>query len=129
MNRDQSEALLSKLGELLVHSLRDKAIEQHEMLLSGKLRAQSTQAMQARVLALSDEQRALLREVVLDALDVALHDTLFAIQDAHDRGLGVEVLIDGQNAAALSGMLQGEPFGPEGWVARFSKFPRSPSLT
>lgn len=49
---------------------------------------------------------------------------LFAFQDAHDRGVGVEILVDGMNAAKLSGMLQGEPLGPDGWVARFSRIPR-----
>lgn len=124
MNEDQPIDPLSKLGELLIHSLRDKSVEQHEMLLAGKLRGKKIQPLQARVSALSPEQKELLRDVVVDTLDVALHDFLFALQDAHDRGVGIELLVDGSNVAELSGMLQGEPLGPDGWIARFSKFPR-----
>lgn len=116
---------LSKLGELLIRSFRDKSIDQHEMLLAGKLHGKHMQDLQTRVAALSVEQRALLREVVVDVLDVALHDVLFALQDAHDRCLGIEIVVDGKSAAELSGMLQGEPLGPEGWISRFSKFPKA----
>jgi hypothetical protein len=116
---------LSKLGELFVQGFRDKSIEQHEMLLAGKLRGKRIQALQEQVLALSLEQRALMREVVVDVLDVALHDILFAFQDAHDRGLGIEIIVDGKSAGELSGMLQGEPLGSDGWVRRFSKYPNT----
>lgn len=124
MNTDLADDPLSKLGEMLIHSLRDKSIEQHDMLLNGQLRGKHIQNLQARVAALSIEQRALLREVVIDALDVALHDVLLAFQDAHDRSLGIEMVVDGKSAAELSGMLQGEPLGPEGWINRFSRFPK-----
>jgi hypothetical protein len=124
MNRDLPDDPLSKLGEMLIRSLRDKSIEQHDMLLAGKLRGKHLQNLQARVVALRPEHRALLREVVVDALDVALHDVLFALQDAHDRGLGIEVVVEGKNAAELSGMLQGEPLGPDGWISKFSKYPK-----
>lgn len=119
-----SNVALDKFGELLVRNLRDKAIEQHDMLLAGALRGKQIQSLQQRVAAVSPELRSLLREVVVDALDVALHDVLFALQDAHDRGVGVEVLVDGTNVAEGGGMLQGEPLGPDGWVARFSRYPQ-----
>ncbi|WP_157522228.1 hypothetical protein [Mitsuaria sp. 7] len=115
---------MDKFGELLVRSLRDRAIEQHEMLLAGALRGKDLQALQQRVASLSPELKSLLRELVLDALDVALHDVLLAFQSAHDRDVGVEVLVNGTNAAEHSGMLHGELFGPDGWVARFSRYPR-----
>jgi hypothetical protein len=124
MNRDLPDDPLSKLGEMLIRSLRDKSIEQHDMLLAGKLRGKHAQNLQARVAALLPEQRALLREVVVDVLDIALHDVLFAFQDAHDRGLGIEIIVEGRNAVELSGMLQGEPLGPDGWIRKFSKYPK-----
>ena len=125
MNKDMPDDPLSKLGMLLISNFRDKSIDQHDMLLDGKLRGKHIHELQARVGALSPEQRVLLREVVIDVLDVALHDMLFAFQDAHDRELGIELMVDGRSAADLSGMLQGEPLGPDGWIARFSKYPKN----
>ena len=64
----------------------------------------------------------MLREMVVDLVDTAVHDLLFAIQDPHDREPGIEVLVDGENVAAASDGLQGEPLGEGGWIERFSKF-------
>jgi hypothetical protein len=111
---------LDRFGELLVKSFRDKAIEQNEMLLNGQLKGKAVQLLQARVGELSSAQKDVVRDVVKDLLDVALHDFLFALQDAHDRKLGIEVIVDGENVAELSEMLNGEVLGPDGWVERFS---------
>ena len=118
-----SEKSLEKFGEFVVKTLRDKAIEQNEMLLDGKLRGKAIQSLQSRVALFSDEQKTTVREMVRDLLDVALHDFMFAVQDAHDRDLGIEVLVDGQNVAQLSGALHEDAIGPEGWVERFSAYP------
>jgi hypothetical protein len=113
---------LSKFGQFLVENLRDKAIEQNEMMLEGRLKASRLQALQSQIQGFTDDQRRVLRDVVLDVVDTAIHDLLFAIQDAHDRGLGIEISVDGQNVAEISGMLQGESVGEEGWIRKFSRY-------
>jgi hypothetical protein len=37
--------------------------------------------------------------------------------------LGVDILVDGQNVAEISGMLNGEHLCPDGWISIFSLFP------
>jgi hypothetical protein len=59
---------------------------------------------------------------VVDAIDTAMHDFLFALQDAHDRELGVEILVDGRNVAEESGMLNGEQLGEGGWIEKYSRY-------
>lgn len=114
---------LDRFGELLVKTLRDKAIEQNEMLLAGRLKGKAIQPLQLRVLELSEVQKDVVRDVVSDLVNVAMHDFLYALQDAHDRGIGIEVTVDGQNVAEMSGMLHGEVSGPDGWASRFSRYP------
>jgi hypothetical protein len=118
---------MDKFGQFLISNLRDKTLRQHEMLLKGELRGKAVQALQTRVSLLSAGDKAVLQEIARDLVDTAMHDLLFAIQDSHDRALGVEVIVDGENVAELSGMLQGEPLGPGGWIRRFSKYPPSQS--
>jgi len=113
---------LDKFGKFIVHCLRDRALEQNELLIAGKLQGRDVQRLQARLQNLDEDQKRLIRDIATDLLDTAMHDVLFAIQDAHDRCKGLEVLSDGQNIAELSEALQGEPFGPDGWIARFSRF-------
>ena len=113
---------LDKFGKFLVENLRDKAIEQHVMLLQGQLRGATIQKLQQQVRSLPEEQKQLLRKVVVDVIDTAMHDLLFAFQDSHDRGLGIEVSVDGENVAEKSGMLHGEHLGEEGWIEKYSRF-------
>lgn len=94
------------------------------MLLRGQLKGKSIQNLQSKILLLSEEERLLIKEVVVDAIDVAIHDLLFAIQEAFDQKDGIDVIVDGKNVAAESGMLQGEPLGAEGWIEKFSQFPK-----
>lgn len=115
---------LQKFGYFIVSNFRDKAIEQHDMLLQGRLRGQAVQKLQNKISELPEEQKALIRQIVIDVIDTAMHDFLFAVQDAHDRELGIEILVDENNVAETSGMLHGEHLGKDGWIAKFSKFPK-----
>lgn len=113
---------LSIFGDFVIRHFRDKGIEQFKMLQEGKLRSPRMQKLYERIGDLDDDERQLLSVIVIDALDTALHDILFAIQDSHDRSLGIEVTVNGENVAELSGMLHGELHGDVGWIMRFSRF-------
>jgi len=114
---------LDKFGEFVITKLRDRAIEQHLRMQEGHWKSPAIQELQREVVALSPEQKELLRHVVVDVVDTALHDLLFAIQEAHDTDAGIEVTVDGENVAEVSGMLQGEHLGEDGWITKFSRYP------
>lgn len=114
---------LEKFGQFIIQALRDKAIDQHLLMQQGHWKAPAVQELQRAVTALPPAQKELMLKVVVDVVDVALHDFLFALQDSHDRGLGIEVLAEGENVAEASGMLHGEHLGEDGWIAKYSRFP------
>ncbi len=114
---------LDKFGKFIIENLRDKAIEQHLLMQQGHWKSPRVQKLQKAIAQLSKEQKEVLLEAVVDVIDTALHDLLFAFQDAHDRKLGIEILADGENVSETSGMLNGEQLGTDGWVVRFSRFP------
>lgn len=104
---------LKKFGKFMVANLRDTAVAHHLKLQRGELKAPAIRDLQSQVVSLSSEQKELLLRVV-DAIDTAMHDIIFAIQDAHDRRMRIELAVDGHNIAQESGMLQGEPLGDNG---------------
>ena len=104
-----------------MRNLRDRAISQHLKLQAGEWRAPAIQELQAAVVALPEETQRLLLRCIVDTIDTATHDFLFALQDAHDRKLGVEVLVDGTSVAEVSDGLQSEPCGERGWIQRYSE--------
>jgi len=113
---------LEKFGEFVMRNLRDRAIDQHVKLQAGKWRGPAIQELQAAVSVLPEDTKRLLLRCIVDTIDTATHDFLFALQDSHDRQLGVEVIVDGANVADVSDGLQGEPYGNKGWIERYSEY-------
>lgn len=113
---------LDKFGQFVMRNLRDRAISQHLKLQAGEWRAPAIQELQAAVVGLPEETRRLLLRCIVDSIDTATHDFLFALQDAHDRKLGVELLVDRANVAEVSDGLQGELHGERGWIQRYSEY-------
>ncbi|HEY1379830.1 MAG TPA: hypothetical protein VGF55_23710 [Gemmataceae bacterium] len=100
---------------------RDAAIDYADGLLAAHWKAPGLKALQADLGRLTTEQRAIVRRCVIAAVDSGLHDFLFALGEEHDAGTGIAVVVDGQDIAAQSDGLHGEPYGDKGWFARFSK--------
>jgi hypothetical protein len=112
---------LDKFGEFVVTKLRDAIIDQADALLSAHWKAPSVQDLQAALQGFTAEQRAIVRRCVVESADSGVHDFLFAMQEEHDAGGGLRVVVDGQIVAAESDGLHGEPFTDDGWYSRFSK--------
>jgi hypothetical protein len=117
---------LDTFGKLVMEKLRDRALERADQALAGKGKAPAVKQLQADLARLDDAGRAAARRLVRDSIDAAIHDFLFALVEANDFGGSVQVLADGENLAARSDGLQGEPAGERGWQARFSRFGRAP---
>jgi hypothetical protein len=118
---------LDKFGRLVIDSLRDSSISNYLMLRDGRAAAPSIQTLMHDFASFTPEQKSVVDAIVSRLISLGLHDLLFGLQDAHDRGFGIEVIVDGVNIAEKSEMLQGEPLGEDGWVIRFSKFPNFPA--
>ena len=110
-----------KFDEFLMSKFRDPAIDRADAVLDAHLQAPGLQSLQNDLRQLSPEQRALVRRCVIEAIDGGLHDFLFALSEEHDADNAIVVLVDGQNVAAQSDGLHGEPYTDEGWFGRFSK--------
>jgi hypothetical protein len=112
---------LDKLGQFIATKLRDPAIDYADGFLAGRWKGPATRALQAALARLPAGHRELVRRVVVTSVDAGIHDFLFALAEAHDQDQGIAVVVDGENAAAISDGLQGEPYSADGWFARFSK--------
>ena len=118
MDRDP----LDKFGTFLMRNLRDRAIDNYDRLAQGQWKAPKLQALQQDLAAMTEDQRRIVRDCVVNALDVGLHDFLFALQERADFENDIQVMVDGKNLAEISDGLQGELFGEDGWLARFSAY-------
>ena len=116
---------LDKLGKLVIGAIRDAPLRHFDWLLSGHDKSDSAKKIRSDLGDLNPIQASALRGAVAACLDDALHEFLKKLQEAHDFKEGVELIIDGSNAAEKSSELNAELFGNNGWIARFSKYPPS----
>jgi len=107
-------------GRFLMVHLRDRGIDHLDSSLAGRWKAPALKKLQRALGRLPKSQKLLVRRAFVDALDAAIHDFLFALQEESDFGGPVAVRVRGKNVAALSDGLHGELFTEDGWYARFS---------
>ena len=119
---------LDTFGKFLMEHLRDRAIDYYDGLASGHWKAPSLAQLQTDLQLLDERQRSIARRCVVSAVDHALHDFLFALQERADFENDIQIFVDGANIAQLSDGLQFALFTDEGWPARFSKFGESPDV-
>jgi hypothetical protein len=117
---------LDAFGRFVTANLRDKAFDTADQLLEGRSKAPRRSKLQADLARLTAEQRDVARRLVRSAVDSAIHDFLFALQEINDRDQSIQVLARGANVAAKSDGLQGEPSGDQGWDAKFSRHGQAP---
>jgi hypothetical protein len=113
---------LETFGRFLVTNLRDRGIDHLDKAIAGSWKAPALLALQRDLARLPLDQRTLVRRAVIDSLDVAIHDFLFALQEQSDTAGPIAVQVQGKDIAQLSDGLQGEPYGDDGWYARFSAY-------
>jgi len=116
---------LDAFGKLVMVKMRDRALDDFEMMAVGHWKAPSRRKLQGALAKLDAKQKDVVRRTVRAAVDTAIHDFLFALQEAGD-AKEIAVVIGGKDIASLSDGLQGEPFGEDGWQARFSAFGQAP---
>ncbi len=115
---------LDKFGEFFIRNLRDKMLDDLEMLLAGSWKAPAVQNLQERLTAMSDDQRETIREAAEHLITTGMHDFLFALQEDSDTDGSVQVEVDGVDVAQTSDGLHGEIFTENGWIERFSEYPQ-----
>jgi hypothetical protein len=111
---------LDKLGEFLMRNFRDSAISKVHSLIERNNKAPSLQILQEDIASLSTSQKELLKRTCTNAIDTGIHDLLFALQEAGENEEGIKILVDEKDASTLSDGLQGEPYGDDGWISKFS---------
>jgi hypothetical protein len=115
---------LDHFGEILMKEVRDEAIEQWEMLIDGRLKGATAEACRPGILAMTPDDRATLAALIPRIVDTTIHHLLWTLERREDVSVAVRAGGSGvPSIAAESDGLAGEVYGPDGWQARFSKYP------
>ncbi len=130
--------------------LRDSALGFYTGLLQSKWKGHTK--IQASLAAMDAHQQLLLKQCLTLAVDHALHDFLFQVDvnadhymnsntvNDHERQLikdhdektlagHIQIVVDEKVIALVSDGLQGELFGKEGWIEKYSQFEVADNLS
>src|SRR5947208_13521777 len=102
---DTSEPL-DYFGRFIVKKLRDRALDDFDLLARGHWKAPALQNLQETLMTMPPDHLAICRRVLRQVVDSAIHDFLFAVQEESDSSGRLEINVDGQNVAAASDGLQ-----------------------
>jgi hypothetical protein len=123
MAREQMNEPLKNFGAFVVQNLRDKMLDDLEMILRGAYKAPDFEKLQESVATFSDFEKQVVRDIAENIITTGMHDLLFALQEESDADGAIRLFVDGKEVAKLSDGLHGEIFGEDGWIVRYSRYP------
>ena len=112
---------MDRFGRLVVQKLRDDPLRFAKHLHARRWKAPSLHALQQEFGALTKKEAALVQRVLDAALHRGIHAFLFSLAEEMEKGT-IQVSVKEGALHELTDGLQGEPYGPDGWYERYSKF-------
>ena len=120
-----SHDVLDRFGSTLMRECRDRAIANALNVIQGKATAPSLADIRQLVGSMDDKSRSVVCDLCIAAIDDVVHEMLFMLAESKEFELR-STAEPTSSLARLSDGLQGEPFGPRGWIRRFSQYPPAP---
>jgi len=124
-----AEDKLDFLGEKIMKLCRDPSIRVIQRMLSGEMKGRTAEAVRQELGSLDSAVLERLLRIVPAMVDHVLHNFLWMLEQTPEIDIIVSFDGDEMRASDQSDGLDGEPYGEEGWIARYSQFGRFPSRT
>lgn len=122
-------------GSFVMREIRDIAIGTMESLLDSEAYLSGCRQLREELGTLSLDQKALVRRATVEAVDSAIHNLLFRLQeDAERRGHpslagfagDIEIKVRGETVPKLGDEMHGRVWNADGWYAKYSKYGEPP---
>ena len=116
--------VLNEFGEMFVKKIRDRSIREMNWLIDKDTPETALSfKLSKQVKLFSDEQKVVLRKVVIEAIDTALFKVMVMLEE-HEEYIKMTITKDGKtyNLPEISDGLGGELFG---WIKQFSEYEES----
>lgn len=122
MGKSKYEAL-DEFGKGLMEHVRDQTLALYERLTAGNMTDQKSRELYEKVCKLNSEDAALVRELIVDATDMAISYCLHYLDESEFQLFAREDITRDCDIVATSDGLAGELYNEEGWIARYSRYP------
>jgi len=118
---DKEQRALDEFGSLLIKRVRDEVIIDWDAIVEGRMKSPHAQRIHARLASLSAEELDVIRWLIPQIVDTALHHLLWTLEQVKWVTVGVRTEAGFvPNLADASDGLPGELYSAAGWIARFT---------
>ena len=119
-----SKEALDKFGKIIVEQVWDRAINDWEMIVDGRMKSQHAQDVRQTLSSLDADQIDAIRKLIPDVINTAMHHFLWTLEQAD--GIDVAVRTDGEAVPSIKEVSDGLAGELPGWISRFSSKPYRP---
>jgi len=106
---------LDEFGRLLMTKVRDKAIDEWDAMIDGRMKGDTAKKVGKDLKSFSEEERAILKRLVPEIVDTALHHLMWTLEQHDEVSLRMGT---GPELRSISDGLTGDL---ETWKERYSK--------
>lgn len=120
----EKQIILNEFGELLIHFVRDRVVEDYTKTQEGKIKSKSGIELYSKLSTLDKKNLSIVKDVVLDTIDSTLDYFLWMIEQYEEYDL-IRYTDDEKRYVSLreiSDGLSGELHTEEGWIEKFSAY-------
>jgi hypothetical protein len=123
----ESEENLDVFGKFIVQNIRDNIISEVEALILGNSMMLHRYEMAQKLRKFNEEDLGVIWELCVKSIDSGLSNFLYELNEIsgsqkHSR---IKVLVDDEDVTEIEPFLQNELCCNEGWIERFSRYPKS----
>lgn len=116
--------ILDQFGRRYMYFVRDTVLQQMMDIIDGTAKAPESKKISKKLGVIPKEHHNLIKSVVFDSVDHALHYFLFMFQEYEE---DTKIMVEDDNGEShsleeLSDGLCGELYTEDGWIERFSKY-------
>lgn len=113
----KANEVLNNFGAEFISGVRDRTIDNIEMILSGKMKSDEASELFRKVNDLDEKYLSVIRELIMKAIDNELFNILMFFEQSDEYAIHYQ----DENINELSDGLAGELYSDAGWIAKYSK--------
>jgi hypothetical protein len=122
MKNEEKQALLERLGRLLINDIRDSALSHFTDLMSGKMNDATSKSLCAEYCKLDKASVRTLERLMMMMADACFVRCLIFFDENEISIPMVAPSGESIDVRRLSGGLVGEIYSDNGWIAKYSRF-------
>lgn len=111
------EDKLNDFGEILINQVRNSTINTFYKMIDGKSKSTTGKKVYEKIANFDNENIDILKELILEVVDIELHNMLFIIEGNDD----IKLFFEDEDLKEISDGLSGELYTEDGWIEKFGE--------